>query len=72
MSLISNPDQLKLIDQFAADLESSLEATLQKVSFNDRWDADPPREAEEAGLQQYMKDVSNYLYTRRRRLGRLT
>ncbi|KIN00679.1 hypothetical protein OIDMADRAFT_124456, partial [Oidiodendron maius Zn] len=58
MSLISNADQLKLIDQFAADLESSLGVTLQKISFDDLWDADPPREAGATSLQQYMKDAS--------------
>lgn len=72
MSLISNADQLKLIDQFAADLESSLGVTLQKMSFNDLWDADPPREAGEASLQQYMKDVGCCARTRRQQLKRLT
>jgi hypothetical protein len=72
MSLITNKDQLKPIDQFAADLESSLGVTLEKVSFNDLWDSDPPSEADGASLQQYMKDVSYYLYTRRQQLVRLT
>jgi hypothetical protein len=72
MSLITNKDQLKLIDQFSAGLESSLGVTLEKVSYNDLWDSDPPSEADGASLQHYMKDVSYYLYTGRRQLVRLT
>lgn len=48
----------KFVEVWYGDLESSLGVTLQKISFNDLWDANPPREAEGAGLQQYMKDVT--------------
>ena len=58
MSLITNKDQLKIIQDFTHDLENSLGVKHQKLSFNDLWDADPPAEAEGETLQQWMKDVS--------------
>ncbi len=57
MSLITNEDQLKIIDEFTRDLESSLGLRHAKISFNDLWDADPPKEAKGNSLQVYMKDV---------------
>lgn len=57
MSLITNEDQRKCIDDFTADLEKSLGVKHQKVSFNDLWSTDPPEEAERQTLLEYMKDV---------------
>jgi hypothetical protein len=58
MKIIGNKEQVKIIDTFVTDLESSLGVTQNKVSFNQAWDADPPLEANGASLQEYMKDVS--------------
>jgi len=60
MSLITNEDQLKIIDDFTADLEKSLGVKHKKISFNEVWDSDPPKEAKGESLQEYMKDVSHF------------
>jgi hypothetical protein len=57
MSLITNKDQLKVIDEFTVDLEKSLGVEHQRVSLNDLWQANPPEEAEGESLQEYMRDV---------------
>jgi hypothetical protein len=58
MSLITNKDQLKIIDNFVADLEKSMGVKHKRVSFNEAWDSDRPEEAKGESLQDYMKDVS--------------
>jgi hypothetical protein len=54
MSLITNKDQVNIVDKFTTDLENSLE----KVCFSALWDADPPVAAEGATLLEYMRQVS--------------
>lgn len=58
MELISNQDQLNIIESFVADLAKSLNVKEERVSFNTIWDSHPPLEAEGQTLQEYMKDVS--------------
>lgn len=58
MELISNQDQLDIIESFVADLAKSLDVNEERVSFNSMWDSHPPPEAEGRTLQEYMKDVS--------------
>lgn len=58
MELISNQDQLDIIEGFVADLAKSLNVNEKRVSFNSLWDSHPPLEAEGRNLQEYMKDVS--------------
>ena len=60
MALITNRDQLEIIDKFVADLESSLGVSQKRVSFDSLWNDSPPIEANGQGLQEYMKDVSPY------------
>ena len=60
MPLITDKDQLKIIDNFVADLEKSLGVKHNRVSFNEVWDSDPPEEAKGESLQEYMKDVSQF------------
>lgn len=59
MALITNRDQLEIIDEFVADLESSLGVKQRRVSFNSLWNDSPPTEAGGQGLQDFMKDVSS-------------
>lgn len=58
MQLISNKDQLEIIESFVADLGKSLNVKKEIISFNSIWDSHPPPEAEGQNLQDYMKDVS--------------
>lgn len=58
MELISNQDQLDIIESFVADLAKSLNVNEERVSFNSIWDSHPPLEAQGRTLQEYMKDVS--------------
>jgi len=58
MNVIKNQAQIKIINAFVADLESSLGVTQEKISFDEAWDANPPKEANGQSLQEYMKDVS--------------
>ena len=58
MALITNRDQLEIIDKFVVDLESSLGVSQKRVSFDSLWNDSPPAEANGQGLQEYMKDVS--------------
>lgn len=58
MALITNGDQLEIIDSFVADLELSLGVSQNRVSFDSLWNDTPPIEANGQGLQEYMKDVS--------------
>ena len=60
MSLITNKDQLKIIDNSVADLEKSLGVKHKRVSFNEVWDSDRPEEVKGESLQEYMKDVSRF------------
>ena len=57
ISLIPNKDQVHIINDFVADLEKSLQAKSEKVSFDALWDAFPPADANGTSLQEYMKDV---------------
>jgi hypothetical protein len=54
-------DQLKIIDNFVADLEKSMRVKHKRVSFNELWDSNPPEQAKGESLQEYMKDVSRFL-----------
>ena len=58
MSLITNRDQVEIIDRFITDLESSLGVKQKKLSFESLWDNSPPTEANGQSLRDYMKDVS--------------
>lgn len=58
MALITNRDQLKIIDNFVADLESSLGVKHRRISFESLWKDSPPIEADGQNLGEYMKDVS--------------
>ncbi|KAF2108478.1 amidase signature domain-containing protein [Lophiotrema nucula] len=58
MNLIGNKEQMKVIDAYVADLETSLGIRHQRLSFNEVWVTNPPVEANGASLQEYMKDVS--------------
>jgi hypothetical protein len=58
MKLIGNEEQMKLLDSFVADLETSLGVKHQNISFDQAWENDPPAEAGTVGLQDYMRDVS--------------
>lgn len=56
--MITNKDQLGLIDNFVEDLESSLGVNQRKLSFESLWNESPPAEAGGQCLREYMKDVS--------------
>lgn len=58
MALITNRDQVDIIEKFVVDLESSLGVKHTKVSFESLWDNSPPPEAGGQALREYMKDVS--------------
>lgn len=58
MKQIANKDQLRIIEEFVADLESSLGVKQSKVSFDALWNDFPPHEADGQSLMVYMKDVS--------------
>ena len=58
MRLITNRDQIEIIDKFVADLELSLGVKHRRVSFDSLWNESPPPEADGQGLQEYMRDVS--------------
>ena len=60
MDLLTNQDQLKLVDIFVMDLESALNTKHKRLSFNALWEAKPPAEACGQTLQEYMRDVSTY------------
>ena len=57
MALVSNKDQLEIIDHFVTDLESSLGVRQTMISFASLWDASPPKEANSQSLQEYMETV---------------
>ena len=56
-ALITNRDQLQLVDKFVSDLEASFGVRRRAISFNALWNASPPSQAGEQTLQEYMKDV---------------
>ena len=59
MALITNRDQLDIIDNFVADLELSFGVKQRSVSFESLWNASPPTEAGGQSLREYMKHVSS-------------
>lgn len=58
MALITNRDQLEIIDKFVADLELSLGVKHRRISFESLWKDSPPVEAGGQDLEEYMRDVS--------------
>lgn len=50
MNQITNKDQLRIIEEFLADLGSSLGVKQKKVSFESLWDDSPPPEADGESL----------------------
>ncbi|KAL8899858.1 MAG: hypothetical protein Q9207_005985 [Kuettlingeria erythrocarpa] len=57
MSLITNKDQLSLIERFVADLESTMGIKHEEVSLTSLWDISPPAEAGGQSLDEYMKSA---------------
>ncbi|KAF1850932.1 amidase signature enzyme [Cucurbitaria berberidis CBS 394.84] len=58
MATIGNQEQLNLIDAFVSDLEVTLEVQHERISFDEAWKSQPPLEAKDATLAEYMRDVS--------------
>ena len=56
--MIKNRDQVAIIDQFIADLKTSLGIKHEKISFKELWNKAPPSRANGENFQGYMKDVS--------------
>lgn len=65
MALISNDDQLGLIENFTSDLEASLGVARRTISFEALWDSAPPVEADGQSLQEYMRYVSLWISNQR-------
>jgi len=59
---VKNPKQQKIIDDFIADLESTLGFKHTKVSFQKLWNLNPPAEAKGLKLEEFMKDVGKNTY----------
>ncbi|KAL8939594.1 MAG: hypothetical protein Q9216_003274 [Gyalolechia sp. 2 TL-2023] len=55
MSLMTNTDQLAIIEHFLTDLEATLGIKHEKVSFTSSWAISPPAEAGGQSLDEYMK-----------------
>lgn len=51
-------EQKALHDQFIAAIENKLAIKTEFVTLKDVWAKDPPAEASDEGMQEYMKDVS--------------
>lgn len=49
---------MKIIDSFVTDLEKSIGVVHERTSFEGTWDLEPPPEAGDLSLQEYMKDAS--------------
>jgi hypothetical protein len=60
MSFITNMEQLKVIENFVADLEKSMRVNTTESPSTELWDSDPPEHAKGQSLQEYMKDVSRF------------
>jgi hypothetical protein len=58
MDMIGNEEQMKLLNSFAMDLQSTMGAESQKISFEELWRTNPPSEAHGQSLAEYMKDAS--------------
>lgn len=57
MALVTNRDQLQLVDKFVSDLEASFGVKRRTISFNALGNASHPSQAGDQTLQEYMKDV---------------
>ena len=55
VSVISNRDQLELIEKFTSDLEASFRVERRTVSFDALWSNSPPAEANCQSLQEHMR-----------------
>ncbi|KAK5701707.1 hypothetical protein LTR97_004525 [Elasticomyces elasticus] len=55
-------EQVRLAKLFTADLEKTLEAQAEIVSFEEDWAANPPAEANGLGLQEYMTPGVNNIW----------
>jgi hypothetical protein len=58
MNMISNTEQMKIIDSFVTDLEKSLGVAQERMSFEGTRDLEPPPEAGNLSIQEYMKNAS--------------
>ena len=57
LPLISNGDQVKIINRFVSDMEKALHIKHERISFEQAWKTAPPSDAD--GNTLYMKDVVN-------------
>lgn len=55
LSLISNGDQVKIINRFVSDMEKALHTKHERISFEQAWKSAPPPDANGDAL--YMKDA---------------
>jgi hypothetical protein len=58
MSFITNMEQLKIIENFVADLEKSMRVNTTEFPSTELWI--PTHQAKGESLQEYMKDVSRF------------
>jgi hypothetical protein len=66
LPLISNDEQLKIINSFVTDMEESLHIKHERISFEQVWNSAPPADVDGETLQNYMKDVISPVPTRSR------
>jgi Asp-tRNA(Asn)/Glu-tRNA(Gln) amidotransferase A subunit family amidase len=57
LRLITNTDQVRIIDQFVADLGNALDTDPKTVSFEEVWQSSPPADSNGESLQEYMRDA---------------
>ena len=57
MRLVTNSQQLKIIESFVNDLEKTMNVKQTRLSFEDIWTRSPPLEAGGASLSTYTKSV---------------
>lgn len=58
---VANGSQMKVFDRFTDDLASYVDAEVKRVSIKNTWAENPPPEAEDRSLRQYLHNVSDML-----------
>ncbi|KAF2815318.1 amidase signature enzyme [Mytilinidion resinicola] len=54
---VKNEVQMKLIDNFIVDVESTYDIKIEKLSVAETWKANKPADVDEVSIQEYLEDV---------------
>lgn len=65
LAAASSKEYKELMKEFITAMENYAGIKTQPINITDLWNGSPPDEADGQAMQDFMKDVSDWLYARR-------